>query len=62
MGEMIRKSQEMRKRQFVRRGILFGIVAVVLLVVWLYDANIIPHMYYYNGLYQTKGMETESRF
>ncbi len=49
MGEMIRKSQEMRKRKFVRRGILCGIVAVVLLVVWLYDANIIPHMYYYNG-------------
>ena len=49
MGEIIRKSQEEKRRRLARRGILCGAVAVVLLIGLLYKLNVIPHVYYYNG-------------
>ncbi|MBQ8625842.1 MAG: DUF1287 domain-containing protein [Agathobacter sp.] len=49
MGERIRKSQEERKRQIVRRCLVVGILVVVILVGVLYQFNVIPHNYYYNS-------------
>ena len=49
MGEIIRKSQEEKRRRLARRGILCGAVAVVLLIGLLYKLNVISHVYYYNG-------------
>ena len=49
MGEIIRKSQEEKRRRLARRGILCGAVAVALLIGLLYKLNVIPHVYYYNG-------------
>jgi len=49
MGEIIRRSQEERRKQIVRRCIIGGIVAVAFLIGLLYRLNIIPHLYYYNG-------------
>ena len=49
MGERIRASQEERKKQMVRRGIILGIIGLVFLIGILYKLNVIPHLYYYNG-------------
>lgn len=49
MGERIRKSQEDRRKQIVRRCVVFGVLAVVLIIGILYKLNVIPHLYYYNG-------------
>ena len=49
MGEIIRKSQEKRKRQIIRRCLVAGVLAVAIMIGALYHFNIIPHQYYYNG-------------
>lgn len=49
MGERIRKSQEKRRQQVIRRCTVVGIGLAIVLVCILYRFNVIPHVYYYNS-------------
>lgn len=49
MKVKIERSREKRKKQIIRRVLIFGAVTVVILVGILYKLNVIPHSYYYNS-------------
>lgn len=45
----MRRSQEQRRKQIIRRVLIFGVLAVVIIIGILYKLNVIPHPYYYNS-------------
>lgn len=49
MKVKMERSREKRKKQIIRRVLIFGALAVVILVGILYKLNVIPHSYYYNS-------------
>lgn len=49
MKEKMKRSREQRRKQIIRRGLVLGSIAVVIVVAVLYKFNVIPHSYYYNS-------------
>lgn len=49
MKVKMRRSREERRKQLIRRVLIFGALAAVIIVGILYKLNVIPHAYYYNS-------------